>query len=164
MPPVIRSVIESDIKEITEIYNHYIANSVATFEQIAIDSEEMAKRIDASTSANLPWLVAENGTSVLGYAYATKWRVRSAYKHSVEITVYKSPNVQTKGVGSALYKVLFEELRKLSMHVVIAGISLPNPPSIALHEKFGMTKVAEFKQVGRKFDRWVDTGYWQKLL
>jgi phosphinothricin acetyltransferase len=124
----------------------------------------MAKRIADLQSQTLPWLVAEKDGSVIGFAYATPWKTRSAYRFSVEITVYLAPGHGRNGVGSALYQQLFEHLRARGAHSVIGGIALPNDASVALHEKFGLSKVAHFHEVGFKFGRWIDVGYWQLTL
>jgi phosphinothricin acetyltransferase len=159
---MIRTVLEKDADEITEIYNYYIAETVATFEEEVITSGVMLARIAKVQADDLPWLVAENELgNVIGYAYATKWRERFAYRFSVEVTVYLAPNHAKQGLGTQLYQVLFTELKKRSIHSVIGGITLPNAASIALHEKFGMKQVAHFKEVGFKFNQWLDTGYWQ---
>lgn len=161
---MIRPVQVSDAHGIVEIYNHYIANTVITFEESTLSAAEMAERIEESAQVDLPWLVAQQGEEIVGYAYASKWKGRCAYRFAVEVTVYLSPNVVSKGLGTALYEELFDQLRGKSMHVAMGGISLPNPASIALHEKFGMRKVAHFEQVGFKFGQWVDVGYWQVIL
>jgi len=161
---MIRPVKRQDAQEIVDIYNHYVENTVITFEEECIDSNEMVKRIEKVIDANLPWLVIEESGILLGYAYATPWKARSAYRFSVEATVYLDPKEQGKGLGTQLYKTLFSELKQKSIHSVLGGITLPNPASIALHEKLGMTKVAHFHQIGRKFDQWLDTGYWQLTL
>ncbi len=124
------------------------------------------KWVDESPRCNnLPWLVAENDSGVVvGYAYASKWKGRCAYRHSAEVTVYLAPDAAAQGVGTRLYEALFSELRDRGIHTAIGGIALPNPPSVALHEKFGMKKVAHFAEVGHKFDRWIDVGYWQVVL
>ena len=115
-------------------------------------------------SDGLPWLVAELHNQIIGWAYASPWKSRSAYRHSVEITVYLSKQNQSQGYGSRLYQALFAELQKLPVHSVIGGITLPNDASIALHEKFGLRKIGHFKEVGYKFGRWLDVGYWQATL
>jgi len=158
---MIREAKPEDADRIVEIYNYYIANTVITFEEVLISSDEMKKRI---SEASLPWLVYYENHSILGYAYANKWKGRCAYKFSVEVTVYLSPISKSKGIGSKLYKKLFSCLKEKQIHVVMGGISLPNAASIALHEKFGMEKVAHFKQVGFKFGKWIDVGYWQVML
>jgi len=155
---MIRQVAESDTKSIANIYNHYVLNTVATFEEKIISANEITRRIDRDNKLGLPWLVAERG-GIVGYAYATAWSERSAYRHTVETTVYLSNKVLYEGWGTKLYTALFTELKDRNIHVVIGGITLPNDVSIALHEKFGMQKVAHFKQVG-----WLDVGYWQVNL
>lgn len=158
---MIRSANTQDANDIANIYNHYIANTAVTFEEEIVSADDMSRRIQEINSLALPWLVAENNGEIQGYAYASKWKGRYAYRYSVEVTVYLSPLATSKGWGSQLYAQLFKQLRQLSVHAVIGGIALPNEPSIALHEKFGMEKVAHFKQVGFKFKQWVDVGYWQ---
>ena len=161
---MIRAAAGSDAQTITDIYNYYIANTVITFEERAISKNDILERMEKVTGASLPWLVAENDGVVIGYAYAGKWNMRSAYRHTVETTVYLSSSSISKGWGTRLYQALFDTLRHNSIHVVIGGITLPNPASVALHEKFGMTKVAHFKEVGYKFGHWLDVGYWQTEL
>jgi L-amino acid N-acyltransferase YncA len=162
---LIRSVLAKDAASIAEIYNLYILESTATFETEVISSDVICERIAKIQNDNLPWLVAEDDSgNVIGYAYASKWRERFAYRFSVEITVYLSPSVGGMGIGTKLYKALFRDLKRCSIHSVIGGISLPNPSSIALHEKFGLKKVAHFKEVGLKFDKWLDVGYWQGFI
>jgi phosphinothricin acetyltransferase len=109
--------------------------------------------------------VAEEEDSIVGYAYANPWKQqRTAYRFSVEITVYVKQGCVKRGVGSALYTRLFELLRERGIHSVIGGIAQPNDASIALHEKMGLSKVAHFREVGFKHGRWVDVGYWQLTL
>lgn len=160
----IREAEPRDAGSIAEIYNHYILNSVITFEEIALGDDDMAARVNEIQCANLPWLVAEDDCGVVGYAYASKWRARAAYRHTLESTVYLHPNCGARGIGSKLYDALFASLRERSVHVVIGVIALPNQASIRLHERFGMQKAAHFSEVGFKFDRWVDVGYWQVIL
>lgn len=159
---MIRSVLDKDATTISEIYNYYIAETVVTFETETISAEDISARIAKIQSDNLPWLVAEdNEGNVIGYAYASKWRDRFAYRFSVEVTVYLSPNATGNSFGTKLYQALFTELRHLSIHSAIGGITLPNQASVGLHEKFGLEKVAHFKEVGFKFNQWLDVGYWQ---
>lgn len=161
---MIRSVEPSDASQLADIYNFYVKNSLITFEENSVLAEDMAQRITNINSANLPWLVAQDKDLILGYAYASKWKDRSTYGRSVEVTVYLTSTVTGQGWGNKLYQALFEQLQTRSIHAVMAGIALPNEASIALHEKFGMQKVAHFSEVGRKFDQWVDVGYWQLTL
>jgi L-amino acid N-acyltransferase YncA len=151
-----------DVEKICEIYNYYITNTLITFEEEPLSISEMSQRIDAYTKL-YPWLVCEVEGELVGYAYATKWRERSAYKHSVEVTLYIKHGLSRKGYGKALYAVLLQSLVDMKCHVVIGGIALPNESSEKLHEYFGFVKVAHFSEVGRKFGQLVDVGYWQKI-
>jgi L-amino acid N-acyltransferase YncA len=164
MGPVIRSATAVDATDIARIYNHYVSTTFITFETEAVTSSEMAARIGDILATPLPWLIAEENRHVIGYAYASKWKGRCAYRHSVETTAYVDHDVLGKGVGLALYTPLLKALRSLSMHTAIGGIALPNDRSVALHERLGFRKVAHFEQVGFKFDRWIDVGYWQVLI
>jgi phosphinothricin acetyltransferase len=162
---LVRHVCPDDAQAIIDIYNHYIINTQATFETETVSCTEMILRFNKVKAANLPWLVLEDDDKhILGYAYATQWRQRFAYRFSTEITVYLNPMNTRQGLGSRLYAHLFSLLKEAGIHSVIAGITLPNEASIKLHEKFAMEKVAHFKQVGYKFDQWLDVGYWQGQL
>ena len=160
---MIRSATVADAQAICTIYNHFILHSTVTFEEAPIAEDEMAQRIDAA-SHRLPFLLAEIDDAVVGYAYAAPWKTRSAYRHTVESSVYVAPGLAGMGVGSRLYQALLHQLRGYGVHAVLAGIVLPNRPSIALHEAFGFSKVGQMHQVGRKFDQWLDVGYWELLL
>ncbi len=160
----IREAKSSDAGAIAAIYNPYVKDTVITFEEEPVDGTEMARRIGDIRSASLPWLVAEENGQVSGYAYAVPWKARSAYRFSVEITVYLARGNGGRGLGSLLYGHLFSKLQTLGIHAVIGGIALPNQASVALHEKFGLKKVAHFQQVGFKFNRWIDVGYWERIL
>lgn len=159
----IRPAKTSDAAQICDIYNYYISNTCITFEEEAVTAEEMAGRIE-NVIKDLCWLVYEEDGRILGYAYYTKWRARSAYKFSVESTVYLDHNFKGRGIGRKLYTALLENARKQGIHVVIGGIALPNPESVILHEKMGFEKVAQFKEVGFKHNQWLDVGYWELMF
>jgi L-amino acid N-acyltransferase YncA len=161
---MIREAKLCDAAALTDIYNYYILNTIVTFEEQSITALDMSNRITEVTDAELPWLVAEQNHEIVAFAYASKWKGRFAYRYSAEVTIYLSHSMTSKGVGSALYSELFLRLRGSSIHVVLGGISLPNDASIALHEKFGMSKAAHFDEVGFKFGNWVDVAYWQGKL
>ena len=161
---MIRPVQLSDADQIAEIYNHYVTETVITFEDDLVTDEEYRKRIQNVLEQDLPWLVAEQDGKIAGYAYAGKWRQRAAYKHSVETAVYVSHDRIGQGTGSSLYSALLDELEKLEIHCVLGGVALPNPASVRLHERLGFEKVAHHPEVGRKFDRWIDVGFWQLQL
>lgn len=158
---MIRLVEPRDFERLAEIYNHYIRTSIITFEEQVVTGEEMGSRTREVADAGLPWLVLEEDDRVLGYAYASKWKGRCAYRFSVESTVYLDPAATGRGLGKRLYRDLFQRLQGKSIHAIIGGIALPNDASVALHESFGMQKVAHFKEVGFKFNRWIDVGYWE---
>lgn len=160
----IRNARRQDAQAIADIYNHYVKTSIMTFEEEPLTSQDMGPRIEAVQCASLPWFIAEAGQHILGYAYATPWKARSAYRFSVETSVYMDFAHTGRGTGSLLYGRLLAALQNGRTHVAIAGISLPNEASIALHVKFGVRKVAHFPEVGFKFDRWIDVGYWQRVL
>lgn len=162
--PVIRSATSDDARAIASIYGHYVLNTIVTFEEEPPDEAEIARRIEKVQDAGLPWLVADRNREVLGYAYATRWKERAGYRTSVETTIYLAGHAAGKGIGSQLYGELFRLLEQTGLHSAIGGIALPNPLSVALHEKLGMRKVAEFAEVGMKFGRWVTVGYWQRLF
>lgn len=160
----IRAAASADVACIAAIYNHYVTQTVVTFEEEVVPAAEIARRIENVRSVSLPWLVAEQAGRVVGYAYAAKWQSRSAYRFSAEVTVYLGPEDTGRGIGSNLYAELFPILQARGIHAVIGGIALPNEASVALHEKFGMRKVAHYHEVGFKFGRWIDVGYWQGAL
>ena len=160
---MLRNVRLDDAGSICAIYNHYIEHSHATFEEMPLAHEEMRGRIEETTKT-YPWFVWEEGGRLLGYSYGRKWRERAAYRHSVESTIYLEPAAIGKGTGSVLFEALLTELRKREFHCVIGGVALPNPASVALLEKFGLRKVAYFSEVGYKFGKWIDVGYWQLAL
>ena len=160
----IRSATVEDAARIVEIYNHFVAHTAISFEESPVSPQDMAARVTKVQDANLPWLVAEHDGVVVGYAYATKWKERHAYRFSVECTVYAAADFRGKGAGRALYGVLFPNLKAAGCHAVIAGIALPNASSVRLHEHIGMSKVAHFPQVGFKFGQWHDVGNWQVVF
>lgn len=162
--PLLREATAADGAALADIYNYYIADTVVTFEEELVDAAEMARRVDDVHGLGLPWLVAEHDGRLAGYAYATTWRTRVAYRFCTEVTVYLDRASFGRGIGTRLYEALFARLEPNGMHSLLGCISLPNAASVALHEKFGMKKVAHFDEVGFKFGRWIDVGYWQKNL
>ncbi len=160
----LRSAAAADAEVIARIYNYYLQHTVVTFEEEPLSAQAMAARIADVQGLSLPWLVAEIENVIVGYAYATKWKVRHAYRYSVETTIYVEYGRERLGIGSTLYSGLLSSLRERGIHVAIGGVALPNDASIALHEKLGFAHVATFREVGFKHDRWVDVAYWQRVL
>lgn len=163
MTSKIRPVLPSDAKSICEIYNYYVEHSTISFEENLVSTDEIRERISI-VSSEFPWLVYERNGRVEAYAYAGKWKPRSAYRFTLECTVYTKHNLKEKGVGTRLYQQLFDELSESYVRSIMAVIALPNGASVGLHEKMGFEKVAHFKEVGYKLDQWIDVGYWQKTL
>ena len=160
---MIRPATHLDAEAIACIYNYYIEETTITFEETPVDSAEIIERM-GNLDTGLPWFVDEEDGKVTAYAYAAPWRTRASYQNTVETTVYLDRAQTGRGLGAALYRELVKALEARSLHVLIGVLALPNPASIALHERLGFEQVAHFKEVGRKFDRWIDVGYWQLTI
>ena len=168
---MIRFVNKQDARYLCDIYNFYVENTTTTFEEELVSEVEMQAKI-ASANKNMPWLVVEEPAQktvesqsrqesrIVGYAYVSPWKSRAAYKHSVEVSIYLDHTAEGKGLGTSLYQKLFDEITSTPIHCLMAIIALPNSGSVAIHESFGFDKVAHLTEVGRKFNRWVDVGYW----
>ena len=159
----VRQYRSGDEDAICDIYNHYITETAITFEEAPLSRLEMRERIE-SYLAHYPWLVCESGNEIVGYSYASRFRPRAAYRFTAEATVYVRRGCERRGFGKALYDPLLCHLQDSGCHVLVAAIALPNAGSVGLHEAFGFAKVAHFPEVGFKFGRWLDVGYWQKNL
>ncbi len=160
---MLRPVCLDDAPSLCAIYNHYVAQTHISFEEVAVAEDEMRQRI-AKTTETYPWLVCEEDGVVLGYAYGSKWRERPAYRFTVEATVYLDANSTGKGRGSALLDALLTDLRLRGFHTALAVIALPNDPSVALFRKFGFQQAARFTDAGYKFEKWIDVSNWQLIL
>ena len=127
-------------------------------------STSAPKRIEEKIK-KYPWIVYEENGKVLGYAYVGKWKERSAYRHTVEDTIYVKESERGKGIGQKLFEGLMEEVEKdKEVHVIMGVIALPNEKSVQIHEKNGFKKAAHFTEVGYKNNQWIDVGYWEKVL
>lgn len=161
--PKIRPVTHADAAVMSDIYNHYVLNTNVTFEVKPISRLEILKRMD-KVLIDHPWIVVESEGRILGYAYTSWWNERAAYNRTIEISIY----LHHKSVGYGLGKMMYEHLiigsKKKGFHTIIGGISLPNEASVRLHESFGFKKTALYKEVGYKFGKWIDVGYWQLML
>ncbi len=162
MTIAVRDAVPADAESVAEIYAHYVVNTAITFDFTPPSAADFAASIAAATASH-PWLIAEN-ESVDGYAFASKWRdPRCGYARTAISSIYVRSEKIGRGIGKALMR---EMLMRLSgrHHSLIVGIALPNPPSIALHEKMGFNKIGHFPQVGEKFGRFIDVAYFQKIL
>jgi phosphinothricin acetyltransferase len=146
-----------------EIYRPIVEHTAISFETTPPSVAEMRQRL-ASAIVTLPWLVAESGESVFGYAYGSPHRARAAYRWSVDTSVYVASAWQRQGVGRALYATLIERLAALGYVNAFAGITLPNLASVALHESVGFAPVGVFRSVGYKLGAWRDVGWWALQL
>jgi L-amino acid N-acyltransferase YncA len=151
-----------DAAAIASIYAPYIEDSFASFEEVAPDAVEMARRMQGAP--RLPWLVASRGEEIVGYAYGSPYRARRAYRWAVECSVYLDAAWQGRGLGAMLYRRLLDELRSLGYVTAFAAIALPNEPSVRLHESLGFTSIGTFRSVGYKQGEWRDVGWWQLPL
>ena len=162
---VIREAVPQDLEQIRDIYNHYVANSVATFD---IEPRTLANRQEwfAQFSTTGPYRLFVAATpQIVGYACSTPFNARAAYRTSVETTVYIHPDSVHQGVGYTLYKVLLDTLTaEPGLHRAYAGISQPNESSNALHEKLGFKHIGTFTEVGYKFERYWDVARFEKDL
>lgn len=163
----VRPGVETDLKALTDLYNHYVRETPITFDTAVFTPEERR-----------PWLLShpEDGPyrlkvaadadtqEILGYATSSPYRAKPAYATSVETTIYLAPHAGGRGIGSLLYKALFEALAGEDVHRAYAGIAQPNEASVRLHERFGFRHVGTYHEVGRKFGRWWDVAWYEKPL
>ncbi len=163
MAQTIRFAAETDATQILDIYAPIVRDTAISFEEEPPTRPEMAGRI-RSTLECYPWLACEEAGHVLGYAHAASFRSRPAYQWAVEVTVYVRPEAQRRGVASALYRSLLGILRLQGFINALAGIALPNDPSVALHERFGFKPVGVLQDVGFKLTRWHDVEWWALRL
>ena len=161
---MIRNVKMSDAKDITEIYNYYIENTVITFQTDLLSVEETEKKIEELLLKGFPYIVYEENNEVIGYAYAGVWRDRKAYEITLETSIYLDQSKIKKGIGRQLYKELIERSRQIGVHSLIGVVSVPNEGSKKLHLEFGFELLGTFKEVGQKFNKYVSVEFWQLML
>ena len=162
-PAKIRTSKVSDAEAILEIYKPSVLETAASFEVELPSVDEIKRRIE-DTLKTFPWLVYEIDGEIVGYAYASAHRSRSAYRWSVESTVYVKNSFHKKGIGRSLYSTLLPLLKTQGVVNVFSGITLPNVSSVTLHESLGYSQIGTFKDVGFKFGKWWDVGWWQLQL
>jgi phosphinothricin acetyltransferase len=169
MPPPCRTAILTrpfearDAAPANRLTNHYIERTAIHFGmQPATDAEFLAAWEQGHKQH--PWMAAELSGRFAGYAKAYTWRTRQAYARTAEVGVYVEQEYHRRGVGRALYAALIEACRGAGFHTLVGGIALPNEASVKLHESLGFVHAGTFREVGRKFDRWHDVGFWQLML
>ena len=163
MSMIIRSATRADLPAINDIYNHYVLHSTCTYQ------EEPATMAEREAWFNIhgpehPVTVLELDGQIAGWGSLSKFHPRSAYRFTVENSVYVHHELHRRGIGAALMQDLLRRATELKLHTIIAGIDTEQTPSLALHRKFGFVEVAHLKQVGFKFNRWLDVIYMQKML
>ena len=161
---MIRNCTIADATAIAEIYNYYIQNTIITFEEELVNSAEIIQRMEKIHASGLPYLVYEEDGVIIGYAYAGEFRSRCAYRHTLESSLYLRNGYSGRGIGEQLYRELIERLKKTDCHSLIGVVAAPNPASSKLHMRLGFNYSGTLRDAGYKFDRWIDTEYWQLVL
>ncbi|MEA3052429.1 MAG: hypothetical protein QOG72_1332 [Sphingomonadales bacterium] len=160
----LRAATPDDATAIADIYAPFVTDSAVSFETEPPDADAMRARIEAG-GALYPWIAGEDGDgTLLGYAYAARFRDRAAYRFTVETTVYLRPGAAGRGLGRRLYAPLLATLQDQGFTQAIAAITLPNPASVGLHERLGFAPAGIYRQVGWKLGAWHDVGLWQRPL
>lgn len=165
MSPRLRDAVSDDIAQIHAIYAHHVLHGAASFEEVPPDQAEIAARFRALKEKNMPYLAAVAGGRLLGYAYAGPYRPRSAYRFTVEDSIYLAPDAAGRGIGRLLLAELVTRCTAMGMRQMIAVIGdSANAASIGLHRTLGFTHIGTFPAVGFKFGRWIDSVLMQRPL
>jgi phosphinothricin acetyltransferase len=160
---LIRDATEDDAAAIAAIYAPYVLETAISFDESPPTPEEMAAKV-ATILASYPFIVFEDESQVVGYAYGSQHRAKPAYRWSVETTVYVDRQQHRRGIGRALYAVLLDLLARQGFHSAFAGIVPPNPGSVGLHEAMGFSYLGTFAEIGFKFGKLQDLGWWRLTL
>jgi phosphinothricin acetyltransferase len=163
MSLLIRQATPQDGAAVAAIYAPYVRDTAITFEETAPSQDDMSARI-AETLPQHPYLVAQEDSQVIGYAYASRHRARASFRWAVDVAIYLSPACHRRGIGSRLYRQLLPLLEAQGYAMAYAGITLPNPASVRVHESVGFTLVAVFGNEGFKLGVWRDVGWWERRL
>lgn len=159
----IRPARADDFDAVAALTNHYITHTVIHFSTEPVTAAELRSAWETN-AASYPFLVAHDSGRFAGFAKAALWRERRAYSWTTETGIYVTPELHARGVGTALYRALLQDLRDRGFHSVVAGVTLPNDPSVRLHEKLGFVSVGRVRRAGWKFGAWHDVGFWQLML
>lgn len=160
---IIRPIEEKDYQAVLDIYKPFITDTAVTFE-ISVPSPEAWNNRIIEISQTYPWLVCEINGQVAGYAYACKHRDREAYLWNAEVSLYVGKDWHRKGIGTLLYRRLFDILKQQGITNLLAGITIPNPESEAFHQNIGFKKIGNYQKIGCKFNRWYDVGWWELFI
>jgi L-amino acid N-acyltransferase YncA len=159
----IRLINETDTQAVLDIYKYYVDHTIISFEYEVPTNEEYIERIKTNTD-KYSWLVCLCNNKIVGFAYGSAHRCRTAYQWSPESTIYLAPDFQTKGIGRILYETLFSLLKVQGYYNVFAGVALPNEKSIGFHKALGFEEIGIFKKIGYKHGNWHDTHWFQLHL
>ena len=159
----VRAATADDAAAIASLYAPYVVGSIVSFETQPPDADEMALRISGADGL-YPWLAACDGEELLGFAYASAFRSRPAYRFTVETSVYVADGAHRRGIGTLLYRALLPVLEAQGYAQAIAAITLPNEASVRLHEAVGFAQIGTYEKVGFKFREWRSVGLWQRAL
>lgn len=159
----LRLIDNADTQAVLDIYRYYVENTAISFEYEAPSLEEHQQRINTNT-INYPWLVCLYNNKIIGFAYGSTHRYRTAYQWSPEATIYLAPDFHTKGFGRILYETLFSLMKLQGYYNVFAGVALPNEKSLCFHQALGFKEIGTFKNVGFKHGHWHDTHWFQLIL
>lgn len=163
--PIVCPATAADLEAVAGIFAHYVTSSVITFEETPPTAADWRQRLDDLHRQGLPFLVAKTGDEVVGYAYASPWRPKPAYRHTVEDSVYLAPGWTGRGLGQALLERLLRECERTGVRQIVAVIAdTGSDASAALHRRLGFTHVGRLAGVGRKHGQWVDTVLMQRAL
>ena len=160
----IRKATLDDACAVCNIYNHYIENTAITFETVPISEVEARKRINDVINSGHSFYIGEIDNKIIGFYHTKRWNNRCAYATTIEESIYLDKDETSKGYGTLLLEHLLKNIDKNTIHVLIAGICIPNESSVRLHEKFGFKQISYMKEIGRKFDQWRDVGHWQLIF
>jgi phosphinothricin acetyltransferase len=161
---VIRPAVEEDLSDIAAIYAHEIAHSIATFDLEPPDGSYWHQKLQGNQPGDHLLVAVDGDQDVVGYAYSWSYRPRPAYSLTRETSIYLDPSARGKGIGRLLYPALLEAMAESGVHTAVALVALPNPGSIKLHEHCGFEQVGLMREVGFKFDQWIDVAWFQKML
>lgn len=163
-PAGVRAATAGDLPAIAGIYAHYVESTAITFDLEAPTAADWVARWESARAADRPWSVSERDGEVAGFVVTSEFRPRAAYRATVEASIYVVPGLVGQGIGRPLYEATLGEAARRGFHVAVAGITLPNPRSVALHERLGFEAVGTFNEVGHKLGRWRDVSWWQLRL
>ena len=160
---IIRPAVAADLSDIAAIYNHEIANSTATFDLEPPTFAYWEQRLAGEHEGDHLLVAVDTDEDVVGYAYSWSYRPRPAYALTRETSIYLDPSVRGQGIGRRLYPALLDAMAASGVHTAVALVALPNPGSVALHERLGFRPVGVLSEVGHKLGRWVDVQWWQRV-